>query len=176
MKAEVLVVLLAGSDTTGTALSSVMHYILSNDSAYEKLMAEVDAATKAGYLSSIPKYDEVVRHCPYYTACVKEALRLCPSAVANLAREAPPGGLVVEGMHVPGGAEITCSAWTIGRDKTLYGPDADEFRPERWLESDEQTAKFDKHYFVFGHGTRSCLGKDIAMMGIYKGPLQVGYL
>ena len=153
-----------------------MHFILSNDSAYEKMMAEVDEATKAGLLSSVPKYDEVHRHLPYYTACVKEALRLYPSAPATLARVVPAGGMVIEGLHVPGGTEVACNPWTIGRDKSLYGPDADIFRPERWLESEEQTAQFEKLNFVFGHGTRSCLGKDIAMMELYKGPLQVGRL
>jgi len=153
-----------------------VHFILANDSAYEKLMAEVDAVTKAGNLSAMPKYEEVLQHCPYYVACVKEALRLYPSAPATLARMSPPEGVVIEGMHVPGGTELACNPWAIGRDEALYGPDANVFRPERWLESQEQTAMFEKNSFVFGYGTRSCLGKDIAMMELYKGPLQVGPL
>ena len=150
-----------------------MHFILTKEPVNDRMMAEVDGATKAGHLSTIPKFYEVLKHCPYYVACVKEALRLYPSAPATPARLAPPKGLVIEGMHIPGGIEVACNKWVIGHDEGPYGPDTNSFRPERWLESEEQTALYEKYHFVFGHGTRSCLGKDIALMEIYKGPLQV---
>ena len=133
----------------------------------------MDRACKAGLLSAIPSYDEVLQNCPYYVACLKEALRLSPSTPNIFARLAGPEGVSVEGMHIPGGTEIACNPWILGRDKTVYGPEADKFRPERWLESEEQTALFEKNSFVFGYGTRSCLGKEIALMELYKAPLQV---
>ena len=133
----------------------------------------MDRACRAGHLSSIPGYEEVVHNCPYYVACIKEALRLSPSTPNLFARVVVPEGVNIDGMYIPGGTEIGCSSWVLGRDKALFGPDADVFRPDRWLESEKQTAIYEKYSFTFGYGTRSCLGKEIALMELYKAPLQV---
>ena len=54
------------------------------------------------------------------------------------------------------------------RNKELYGEDAEEFNPERWLVSEKRNFEFEAAQFTFGVGPRVCLGKDVAIMELYK--------
>ncbi|KAK1852226.1 cytochrome p450 [Colletotrichum chrysophilum] len=172
IKAEILLVLLAGADTTGTAFQAFMIHVLTHPEVYERLMEEIDTQTRAGNLSDIPQYAEVQAHCPYYTACVRETLRLNPSA-PNIFPRIAGAGVQLFGQHVPEGTELTCNPWLVHRDEAVFGPDAEVFRPERWLESEEKTKEMLKYNMGFGYGARVCLGRDLAMMELSKAPLQL---
>jgi hypothetical protein len=55
--------------------------------------------------------------------------------------------------------QIGMNAMVTQYDKSVFGDDAHEFRPERWLESEERYWAMDKNMLVFGAGTRTCIGK-----------------
>lgn len=59
--------------------------------------------------------------------------------------------------YIPGGTEVGCNAWTVHRDRAVFGDDVDDWIPERWLDPDEQKLKdMERYNFVFGGGSRTC--------------------
>jgi len=50
-------------------------------------------------------------------------------------------------------------AWTVHRDASVFGPEPEKFRPERWLKSPEDAKNMDRYNLAFGHGPRICVGK-----------------
>ncbi|KAL0935890.1 flavonoid 3',5'-hydroxylase [Colletotrichum truncatum] len=172
IKAEILLVLLAGADTTGTIFQAFMMFMMTHPEAYNRLMAEINEKTQDGSLSEIPQYAEVQQHCPYYMACIHETMRLNPPAPSMIPRSVGKEGMQLYGQHVPEGMEVASSGWVIHRDEAIFGSQPEEFRPERWLESEEKKKDMLKYSMVFGYGARVCLGRDLAMMELSKGLIQ----
>ncbi|KAI0169008.1 cytochrome P450 [Hypoxylon sp. FL1284] len=172
----------AGSETTAISLASVFYYLLRNPSALKKLLKEIDEAASSGLFSD---YDTGLvtwtesQKLPYLDACIKEAFRLHPAAGLPLERIVPEPGAEIAGRYVKGGTIVGCSAWIIHRRPEIWGDDVDAFRPERWLvdadlkgeEKDEQERRvreMNGMMFQFGMGSRTCIGKNISLLEIYK--------
>ena len=167
-----LSMVLAGSETTAISLSSVFYYLLKNPRTYEKLMAEIEDAVRDG---TIPDNEERLvswsasQKLPYLDAVIQEAFRLHPAAGLILERVVPAQGINVLGEQIPGGAIIGCNAWVLHRRPEIFGEDVNVFRPERWLEADAAALKEMKAtMFQFGAGARTCIGKNISLLEIYK--------
>ncbi|KAK1914917.1 hypothetical protein P3342_010908 [Pyrenophora teres f. teres] len=165
VKMEVYGAFIAGSDTTAAAITAIVYYLMRTPSAYAKLTAEIDTASQAGLLSPIIQYHEAVG-LPYLMACCKEGMRLHPSVGMTLPRQVPRGGCVVAGEWFPEGTRIGVNAAVVQQDKSIFGNDADDFVPERWLGS--QAAKMERYMFQFGGGSRTCIGKNISLCEMYK--------
>ncbi|KAL7778984.1 hypothetical protein CFE70_008487 [Pyrenophora teres f. teres 0-1] len=144
VKMEVYGAFIAGSDTTAAAITAIVYYLMRTPSAYAKLTAEIDTASQAGLLSPIIQYHEAVG-LPYLMACCKEGMRLHPSVGMTLPRQVPRGGCVVAGEWFPEGTRIGVNAAVVQQDKSIFGNDADDFVPERWLGS--QAAKMERYMF-----------------------------
>ena len=66
-------------------------------------------------------------------AVVNEALRIHPSTGLILERRCPKGGVTLHGKHIPEDTIIGVNCWVVNRDKDIWGTDAHEWKPERWL-------------------------------------------
>jgi cytochrome P450 len=167
-RAHVTLLIQAGADTTGTALGSTLRFLALDSEKKDKAIKEIQAADQAGKLSTPVKFEEVRIHLPYFVACIKESIRLEPPATNLFARVVGKQGKNIDGFSIPEGTEITSNAYVVQRDPEMYAPDPNSFRPERWLESVEKHNEMEASSFVFGMGSRVCLGKDIAIMEMYK--------
>ena len=177
LHAELTTILLAGADTIATSSCAIIIYVLQSPTALVKLRSEYRDARELSLISPIPQQAEVLEHCPYYVACVKESMRLCPSVQSIFPREVKSDQtLVLEGNEIPPRTEIACNPWIIHRDTQIYGVDADIWRPERWLDNDGESGRvLEKYNLGLGYGSRVCLGRDLGMMELFKFPLMVRF-
>ncbi|KAI0405419.1 putative benzoate 4-monooxygenase cytochrome P450 [Xylaria palmicola] len=160
--------IIAGSDTTAIFLRTMLYQLLMHPSSLIKLRAELDEAVANGNLSETATWKESIA-LPYLNACFKEAGRIHPPFGLHLERVVPPGGIDVCGETLPGGTVVGMNAWVIHRDPAVFGPDADAWIPERWLEGDESHIKrMEASLLTFGAGHRICLGKHISYLEILK--------
>ncbi|KAB5566900.1 cytochrome P450 [Coniochaeta sp. 2T2.1] len=169
----------AGSETTAISLSAVFYFLLKNPKCLAKLREEIDEAGRAGSFSDtetgLVTWTESQK-LPYLDACVKEAFRLHPAAGLPLERIVPEPGVEIAGHYVKGGTIVGCSAWIIHQNKDVFGDDVEAYRPERWLadesvdkEKEEQRIKeMNGTMFQFGMGSRTCIGKNISLLEVYK--------
>ncbi|KAG0222434.1 hypothetical protein BGX31_009151 [Mortierella sp. GBA43] len=166
LKDMLLNFILAGRDTTAQALSWMFYLILCSERRERivgRIVSESDDLFQSvdGARETPPTYERVKAQ-RYTEACFFEALRLYPSVPHNIR-------VCVEDDVLPGctrvhkGEMIAWGSWAMGRDAAIWGPDAKEFRPERWLQGE----KFSPSKFVaFNMGPRSCLGKQFATIEV----------
>lgn len=159
--------LLAGSDTTAIGFRTVFYYLMKKPDVYAQLMEELETAKREGRLSSPVAYAEATQ-LPFLCTCVKEALRIHPAVQLTMAREVPEGGLNLCGKFIAAGYRVGMNSAVVHYDTSVFGKDAVDYRPSRWLESPEAATKMDKSMLHFGAGTRTCIGKNISMAEIHK--------
>ncbi|KIX09183.1 uncharacterized protein Z518_00262 [Rhinocladiella mackenziei CBS 650.93] len=164
--------IIAGSDTTAVSLSSVLYNLVTHPSVLERLRQEIKEydAQKNSSNEFIPFKE--AHKMPYLQAVIKEALRLHPATGLPLWRVIPEGGAFIAGRQLPAGATVGINSWVAHYDSGVFGPDAGTFRPERWLEAEqekgEQYQRMEANYLPFGLGSRTCLGRHISTLEMYK--------
>jgi cytochrome P450 family 135 len=144
LRDELMTLLLAGHETTATALS----WTLERLTRHPDVLARVTEEARAG--------DDSEGGGEYLDAVIKESLRLRPvvPAVARYLTEPTELG----GRVLPAGVHITPSIYLAHRNPAIY-PEPERFRPERFLERPAGTYE----WIPFGGGTRRCLGATFAL-------------
>jgi cytochrome P450 len=96
-------------------------------------------------------------------------------------REVPPGGdtVTIDGKQIflPGGTSVGICQLGVQNRKDIFGDDTEIFRPERWLEDDEDKLAMmvRANDLGFGSGRFGCLGKDMARIEIQKAVFEVSH-
>lgn len=152
---QAMTLIVAGHETTFTALSWALDLLSERPDAYARLRAEV--ATKLN--GRTPRAADVPA-LPYLDAVIHESLRLRPPAwIINRVTFEP---FALEGYHFPAGTPLIVSPWVLHHAPDLWG-DAETFRPERWLDGSTESLPRGA-YFPFGLGPRMCIGMPLAEM------------
>ena len=162
----------AGSETTAISLSSIFYNLVKHPRVYKKLMDELDQAAQNGTITE-REHGKVgwaeSQKLPYLDAVIQEAFRVHPAAGLILERVVPPQGINILGEQIPGGTIVGCNAWVLHRRPEVFGKDVETFRPERWLEAKpDRLREMKATMFQFGAGARTCIGRNISLLEIYK--------
>jgi cytochrome P450 len=149
---ELRTMLLAGHETTATALSWTFGLVLSHPEVLERLDAELERARldDGGLdLGQVPRLE-------YLDAVIKEALRLRPIVPDVVRKLTAP--TQVAGFEIPAGVNLMPTIWLAHHRAEVY-PEPKAFKPERFV-----GAKIDPNAWLpFGGGVRRCLGMAFAL-------------
>ncbi|KAL4309212.1 hypothetical protein GQ457_01G006940 [Hibiscus cannabinus] len=157
IKAVILEMLLAGTETSSTTAEWAMSEMLKNPRILEKAQVEVRRVyDKTGDVN-----ESDLHELKYLKLVIKETLRLNPPVPLLLPRESMER-CEINGYEIPAKTKVIVNAWAIGRDPN-YWNEAERFSPERFIDSsvDYKAANFE--YIPFGAGRRICPGMSYGM-------------
>lgn len=153
---QVLIFLLAGHETTSTALTYALHLLGGHPDVQRRVRVEVDSV--AGGARTLTAQD--VSALEYTTMVLKEAMRLYPSA-PFIGRQAVADDQIC-GYHIPAGAEVVLAPWITHRHPAFWDRPA-HFEPQRFIPQREK-ARHRYAWFPFGGGPRACIGQHFSML------------
>lgn len=154
----VIVLLMAGSDTSAPTLEWAMALLLNHPKVLDKAKAEINTHIDQERLvedSDLPKLT-------YISCVIYEALRLFPPAPLLIPHYSSED-CTIGGYHIAKGTLLLVNAWAIHRDSALWEK-ATEFKPERFEK--EKLERFNFRYFPFGMGRRACPGTNFALRSV----------
>ncbi|KAF5693592.1 cytochrome P450 monooxygenase [Fusarium denticulatum] len=151
-------IVIAGSDTTSSSTTCLLHNLVLHPDVLGKLQAEIDE-----YKNTHNEYDLVsLSKLQYLQACIDESLRLYPVVPSGVPRMTPPEGMQLDGVYIPGDTIIHNPSYTMYRDERCFEKPND-FIPERWTTRPE-LIKDASVYAPFSTGRGVCAGKQLGLM------------
>ncbi|KAL9083024.1 MAG: hypothetical protein Q9165_008686 [Trypethelium subeluteriae] len=164
---EASLLVIAGFDTTSTALANTIFHLLNNPETLSVLMSEID--------DQFQDVDEIapgkkLAGCSYLRACIDESLRLSPPVPSLMPREVLPGGLQIGENFFPAGTDVGVPHYTVHHSPSIY-QNPYKFDPERWRsggatggETLSDLRPLQSAFCAFSLGPRDCIGKRMAYM------------
>lgn len=176
LQADSALVIAAGADGVGLTLAATIFYLIRQPAVLAKLTREIRAAFASPAEIQNPKLNTLI----YLTACIDETLRLVPPKPSTVPREVCPGGLEVDGRHLPAGVTVGTPVYALHHDEHIY-PEPWSFSPERWIvnvdekeaglgggggASPESVIRARAALCPFLLGPLNCIGKNMAYFAL----------
>ncbi|GMN68988.1 hypothetical protein TIFTF001_038038 [Ficus carica] len=155
--------ILAGRDSTSSALSWFFWVLSSRQDVQEKILNELEQirGRNGKNIGDVFSYEDL-RDLHYLHAAISESMRLYPPVSSDM-KKCRKDDVLPDGTFVGKDWFVSYTNYAMGRMESIWGKNCLEFRPERWLDDDRvcrQESPF--RYAVFHAGPRICLGKDMA--------------
>ncbi|RPD53163.1 cytochrome P450 [Lentinus tigrinus ALCF2SS1-7] len=182
---HMLLLTLGATDTTSSMISRVIELLARHPEVQAKLREELEGVTSGSSRSladldyeayaALPHLEAVIRE-----TLIRETLRMYPplqisprvaymDAVLPLGQVTGADGRTIDKLFVPEGTIVWINMFGLNRDKDIWGPDADEWKPERWLKplppsvADAHIPSIYANTASFLAGPRACIGYNMAL-------------
>ncbi|KAJ2784450.1 hypothetical protein GGI15_002251 [Coemansia interrupta] len=160
--AEAFLLLIGGIDPTAYTLTWTLHLLMLYPEHLGKAQSEVRSLFPSQNHRRVLGYAEIKGKLPFLDACILESMRLVPVPCVQIPRTCPAGLRLREsGAEVPPGCTAFANIWGSHHAEAHWA-EPSRFDPMRFVDNPRL-----KHaVFAFGHGTRLCMGKGLAMMNM----------
>ena len=154
---EISISILAGFETTSTALSWFIYFMSKYPNIQQKIKDELK---EYGLTSNSTLTYEIIEKLIYVDCVTKEVLRFAPIA-AGIVREAIDDD-ILDGYQIRKGDLILIAIQNLHQHPKYWNIDPKLFHPERFLDEDKSPPRY--AYLPFGGGHRACIGQDLAIL------------
>ncbi|CAK9180494.1 unnamed protein product [Ilex paraguariensis] len=154
--------ILAGRDTTSSALSWFFWLLSSRIDVERKILYELDTIRTPDRKNVGETYSfDQLREMHYLHSAISEAMRLYPPVPVDT-KACREDDVLPDGTTVGKGWFVSYHTYAMGRMESVWGKNCCEYKPERWLENGVYNQESPFRFPVFHAGPRMCLGKDMA--------------
>lgn len=161
LRGDSQLIVVAGSDTTSTVLTTTMLELARHPEQTQKLRDELvpympDPSAEISH--------QEIANLEHLNAVIYETMRLYPPVPTAMDRKTPPEGIEIGGQYIPGNMTVWCPQYAIGRKEEIY-TQANAFIPERWYMYPEMI-KEKSAWAPFSTGPYGCIGRPLAMVNL----------
>lgn len=158
------VLFVAGQENPQLLLISILYLLAKHPDVQSRLRTEIHTC------GTTNPSKVALSELPYLTSVIYESLRLLPPISQLINRRTSQDAVLGNQIYIPKGSYLGYNCYSTNRDPSVWGPAADEFRPERWgYSSTEILQRYRQRraraeFISFHGGSRACLGEKFALL------------